>query len=51
MAGVIVVPEGEHYEKVDGEKIEAIFAEVSLSEDLTDEIVGRACALAEEGAR
>jgi Domain of unknown function (DUF4922) len=50
MAGVIVVPERAHFEKVSREDIEEIFAEVSYTEEAANEIVERACASAEEAA-
>jgi hypothetical protein len=43
MAGIVVVPEPEHYKKISAEQIEMIFSEVSLSSDFVDEIVGQVC--------
>ena len=41
MAGVVVVPEREHFLKLDGARLEAIFAEVSLSDETVNEILDR----------
>jgi hypothetical protein len=43
MAGIVVVPEHAHYDKISAEQIERIFNEVSLSSDIVDEIVGQVC--------
>jgi hypothetical protein len=43
MAGIVVVPEHAHYEKIDAGQIEKIFSEVSLSSDFVDEIVAQVC--------
>ena len=44
MAGVIVVPEREHFDRIGREEVRAIFSEVSLSEDEVNDITGRVCA-------
>ncbi len=44
MAGVIVVPRHEDYEKITAELIEQIFSEVSADAAFVDEIVERVCA-------
>lgn len=44
MAGVIVVPEREHFDRIGPDEVRAIFSEVSLSEDEVNEITGRVCA-------
>jgi hypothetical protein len=43
MAGILVVPQHQHYEKIGAQQIEKIFSEVSLRSDLIDEIVSRVC--------
>lgn len=43
MAGILVVPEHQHYEKLDAAKVYEIFSEVSLSSELVDRIVGQIC--------
>jgi hypothetical protein len=43
MAGIIVVPEHLHYEKIGAPQIEKIFSEVSLRSDFIDEIVSQVC--------
>jgi hypothetical protein len=48
MAGVVVVPEYGHFEKVGREHLEAIFAEVSYGEDEINNLVERVCGSAEE---
>ena len=47
MAGVIVVPEREHFEKLDGDRLEAIFAEVSMNGEIVNELVDDVCELSE----
>ena len=44
MAGVIVVPVREHFDRIGPEEVKAIFSEVSLSEDEVNEITARVCA-------
>ncbi|HJQ69108.1 MAG TPA: DUF4922 domain-containing protein [Blastocatellia bacterium] len=48
MAGVLVVPERAHFEKLSAERAEAIYAEVSLSEDRVIDAVERVAAVAGE---
>ncbi len=43
MAGIIVVPEHEHYEKIGAQQIEIIYSEVSLNSDFVDEVIGQVC--------
>jgi hypothetical protein len=43
MAGVVVVPHREHFDRVDAERIEKIFSEVSLSEVETNAATEQAC--------
>jgi hypothetical protein len=43
MAGIVVVPEHGHYEKISPGQIEKIFAEVSMSGDVVEEIVAQVC--------
>jgi hypothetical protein len=43
MAGILVVPEHLHYEKIDAEKVSRIFSEVSLSSELVEQIVSQVC--------
>lgn len=43
MAGILVMPEHAHYEKIDAAQIEAIFSEVSLNIEVVEEVVGQAC--------
>lgn len=43
MAGIVVVPEHQHYEKIGAQQIEMIFSEVSLSSNFVDEIVAQVC--------
>lgn len=47
MAGVIVVPERDHFERIRAEQVEAIYAEVSLAEDSVIEVVERVASVAE----
>jgi hypothetical protein len=44
MAGVIVVPEREHFDRIGAAEVRAIFSEVSLSEDEVNDITGKVCA-------
>lgn len=46
MAGVIVVPEREHFDKIDGKRIESIFSEVSMNSEVVNELIDDICALA-----
>jgi hypothetical protein len=48
MAGVVVVPEHEHFQRVGREHLEAIFAEVSYGEGETNDLVEQVCGSAEE---
>jgi hypothetical protein len=41
MAGVVVVPQREHFLKIDGERIAAIFAEVSCDEEAINDMLER----------
>jgi hypothetical protein len=41
MAGIIVVPQHEHFLKIDGERVKGIFAEVSYDEETINEMLGR----------
>lgn len=43
MAGILVVPEHQHYEKIGAQQIEMIFSEVSLNSDFVEEIVAQVC--------
>lgn len=43
MAGVVVVPERAHFDKIGREQIEAIFAEVSIAPDIMRSIIERVC--------
>jgi hypothetical protein len=43
MAGILVVPEHQHYEKIDAAKVYQIFSEVSLSGETVDAIVSQVC--------
>ena len=47
MAGVIVVPEREHFDKLDGGRVEAIFGEVSMNGEIVNELVDDVCELSE----
>lgn len=47
MAGVIVVPERAHFDKLDGERIAEIFAEVSMNGDIVNDLVDALCLLPE----
>ena len=48
MAGTVVVPERDHFEKITGERVEAIYAEVSLSEGRVVEVIERVASVSEE---
>ncbi len=51
MAGVVVVPERQHFDKIDGERTTAIFSEVSMNGEIVNELVDEICALPDpEGA-
>jgi hypothetical protein len=43
MAGILVVPEHQHYEKIGAQQIEIIFSEVSLNSDFVDRVLGQVC--------
>ncbi|MEW6128872.1 MAG: DUF4922 domain-containing protein [Acidobacteriota bacterium] len=45
MAGILVMPEQAHYEKIDAGQIEAIFKEVSLPIEQVEEILEPLCAI------
>jgi len=47
MAGVVVVPEREHYDKIDGPRIAAIFSEVSMRGEIVNDLVDGICSLLE----
>lgn len=47
MAGVVVVPEREHFHKIDGEIVAAIFSEVSMNGDVVNDLVDGICSLPE----
>ena len=47
MAGVVVVPEREHFDKIDGERMAAIFSEVSMNGDIVNDLVDGICSLPE----
>lgn len=47
MAGVVVVPEREHFDKIDGEIAAAIFSEVSTNGEIVNELVDEISSLAE----
>ena len=47
MAGVVVVPEREHFDKIDGERVAAIFSEVSMNGDIVNDLVDGICSLPE----
>lgn len=44
MAGVLVVPEKEHFNRLNADLIQQIYSEVSLPEGLVNEVVERVCA-------
>lgn len=45
MAGVVVVPEREHFDKLDGLKMAAIFSEVSMRAGLVNDLIDGICSL------
>jgi hypothetical protein len=45
MAGVVVVPEREHFEKIDAARIAAIFSEVSMRKELVNDLIDGICSL------
>jgi len=45
MAGVVVIPERESYEKIDGRLLAAIFSEVSMNAELVNELVDGICSI------
>lgn len=45
MAGVVVVPEREHFEKIDAPRIAAIFSEVSMRGELVNDLIDGICSL------
>ncbi len=45
MAGVVVVPEREHFEKIDGPRIAAMFSEVSMRSELLNDLIDGICSL------
>lgn len=45
MAGVVVVPEREHFDKIDGERVAAIFSEVSMNTEIVNDLVDGICSL------
>lgn len=47
MAGVVVVPEREHFDKIDGERMTAIFSEVSMRNEIVNDLVDVMCSLPE----
>jgi Domain of unknown function (DUF4922) len=47
MAGVVVVPEREHYDKIDGARVAAIFSEVSIHGEIVNDLVDGICSLSE----
>src|SRR6185295_5196739 len=49
MAGVVVVPERAHFDKIDGERITGIFAEVTMNRDVLNELIDDMCSLPEAG--
>lgn len=49
MAGVVVVPERAHFDKIDGEQITRIFAEVSLNREILNDLIDGLCSLPEAG--
>ena len=44
MAGVVVVPEREHFDRIGANEIRTIFSEVSLTEDEVNDVTERVCA-------
>jgi uncharacterized protein DUF4922 len=49
MAGVVIVPEREHFNKLSGDKMEAIYNEVSFPDDMINEMIEKATAGEEVG--
>lgn len=47
MAGVVVVPEHAHFDRIDGERIAEIFAEVSMNPEIVNELIDGICSLPE----
>ena len=47
MAGVVVVPEREHFERLDGERLASIFSEVSMNGTTVNDLVDSVCSLPE----
>jgi hypothetical protein len=45
MAGVVVVPHKEHYDRIDGERLKAIFSEVSMNVEVVNELVDQVSSL------
>jgi hypothetical protein len=45
MAGVVVVPEREHFDKIDGARVAAIFSEVSTRSELVNDMIDAICSL------
>jgi hypothetical protein len=48
MAGVVVVPRHDHFVKIDGNKMAALFAEVSYGERAVNDMLGRISMIGEE---
>ena len=49
MAGVVVVPERVHFDKIGSEQITRIFAEVSLNREIVNDLIDGICSLPEAG--
>ncbi|HEU4388644.1 MAG TPA: DUF4922 domain-containing protein [Blastocatellia bacterium] len=49
MAGVIVVPHREHFDRIGPDEVQAIYSEVSMPEDEVNDAVERVCELAGAG--
>ncbi|MEK6320532.1 MAG: DUF4922 domain-containing protein [Acidobacteriota bacterium] len=47
MAGVVVVPERAHFDKIDGERISSIYREVSMNSEIVNDLVDGLCSLPE----
>jgi len=45
MAGVVVVPERAHFEKIDGDRIAEIFYEVSMRSETVNDLIDELCSL------
>jgi len=45
MSGVVVVPERAHYDRIDGERMKAIFSEVSMNGEVVNELVDQVSSL------